>query len=166
MADLTTNSNDAATDDAEVFRRCYTKLRRFAAVVAPPEVEPEDLLQDALVATMRTRPLRELEYPEAYLRRVILNQVSNHQRRSRVRWNAERLLRASRTQPLEVYPSDLSELMWLSPRQRAVLYLSEVEGFTFDEIAEMVGCSAPAARMSATRARRRLKVAMESEGAA
>lgn len=166
MSDLTANRGDPVTDDTEVFRRCYVKLRRFAAVVAPPDVEPEDLLQDALVAALRTRPLAELDNPEAYLRRVMLNQVSNHRRRTRVRWKAERLLKASRTEPEPVYPSDLAELMWLTPRQRAVLYLSEVEGYTFEEIADMVGCSAPAARMSASRARRRLKVAIEAEGAA
>ncbi len=160
------NRDGSITDDAEVFRRCYSKLRRFAAVVAPPDVEPEDLLQDALAATLRRRPLSELDSPEAYLRRVMLNQVSNHRRRTRIRWNAERLLKASEGSPSQVYPSDLSELMWLTPRQRAVLYLSEVEGYTFDEVAELVGCSAPAARMAATRARRRLRVAIEAEGAA
>lgn len=127
MSDLTANRGDPVTDETEVFRRCYVKLRRFATVAAPPDVEPEDLLQDALVATLRTRPLAELDNPEAYLRRMMLNQVSNHRRRTRIRWNAERLLKASRTEPEPVYPSDLAELIWLGPRQRAVLYLSEVD---------------------------------------
>lgn len=156
---------DEAADlkDDEVFREIYPGMRRFAAVAAPAEVEPEDLLQEALVATLRTDRLSDLDHPAAYLRRVIMNQASNHRRRRSPRWRAERLVAVTRREGSDAYPSDLSELMWLSPRQRAVLYLAEVEGYTFDEIGEMLGCSAPAARMSATRARRRLRFVLARE---
>jgi RNA polymerase sigma-70 factor (ECF subfamily) len=149
--------------DDEVFRDIYPQMRRFAAVAAPAEVEPEDLLQEALVETLRRHHLVDLDYPAAYLRQVILSRASNHRRRRAPRWRAERLVAASRESNTDGYPSDLSELMWLSPRQRAVLYLSEVEGYKFDEIGQMVGCSAPAARMSATRARRRLRSVLMGE---
>lgn len=162
MAGLAEHETDRLSDDA-LFRSLYVSLRRFAAVTAPPEVEPEDLLQDALVATLRRHRLCDLDCPGAYLRRVMINQASNHRRRSFSRLRAERLVTASSDRPPHGYPSDLSELMWLTPRQRAVLFLSEVEGYSFDEIGEMVGCSAPAARMSATRARRRLRAALGSE---
>jgi RNA polymerase sigma-70 factor (ECF subfamily) len=149
--------------DDDVFRPLYPRMRRFAAVAAPPDVEPEDLLQEALLATLRRHHLVDLDNPETYLRRVMLNLASNHRRRWHSRWKAERLLAASSPEPAESYPSDLSELMWLSPRQRAVLYLSEVEGYSFAEIAELVGCSAAAARMSASRGRRRLRTALNVE---
>jgi len=154
---------DDASDD-ELFRSFYPKMRRFAAVAAPPHVEADDLLQDALVATLRKHHLADLDNPETYLRRVMLNLASNHRRRWRSGRKAERLLAASSSKPAEGYPSDLSELMWLSSRQRAVLYLSEVEGYRFAEIAEMVGGSAAAARMSASRGRRRLRLAVSGEG--
>lgn len=164
MADWTDREHRGKAADDDVFRSLYPRMRRFAAVAAPPDVEPEDLLQDALVATLRRHHLVDLDNPETYLRRVILNLASNHRRRWHSRWKAERLVAASPPGPMESYPSDLSELMWLSARQRAVLYLSEVEGYRFAEIAEMVGCSAPAARMAASRGRRRLRVALDGEG--
>lgn len=164
MSDLTGESRSDMMDDSDVFRRCYSGLRRFAGVVAPLDLEPDDVVQDALVATLRRHRLIDLENPEAYLRRVIVNQVSNQRRRMGRRRNAERLLVASTHPARQTYPSDLSDLMWLTPRQRAVLFLCEVEGFSFDEVGSLLGCSAPAARMAATRARRRLRSAI-GEGA-
>jgi len=160
-----TSDQDQSTrrQDDEIFRGIYKQMRRFAAVAAPPEVEPEDLLQEALVETLRRHHLVDLDHPAAYLRRVILSLASNHRRRRGPRWKAERLIAASKGRNADSYPSDLSELMWLSPLQRAVLYLSEVEGYKFEEIGQMVGCSAPAARMSASRARRRLRSVLIGE---
>lgn len=157
MAEPTQTDAKPAPTDEELFRPLYPSLRRFAAVVAPLDTEPEDLLHDALVATLRRRPLAALDDPAAYLRRVMVNLAHNQRRRAGVRWKALRLLAASPPEATEHYPSDLSQLNWLSPLQRAVLYLSEVEGYRFAEVAEMVGCSEPAARMSASRARRRLR---------
>jgi RNA polymerase sigma-70 factor (ECF subfamily) len=163
MVETTDLERTSDPTDEDVFRPLYPGLRRFAAVTAPMEVEPEDLLHDALVATLRRHRLVDLRDPAAYLRKVILNLASNHRRRSASRWKALRFLAASPPAAAEVYPSDLSELNWLSPLQRSVLYLSEVEGYRFAEIAEMVGCSEPAARMSASRARRRLREALAGE---
>lgn len=149
--------------DEDVFRPMYPAMRRFAAVAAPMDVEAEDLLQDALVATLRRHRLVDLDDPAAYLRKVMVNLASNHRRRDASRWRALRLLEASPPTAEQIYPSDLSELNWLSPRQRAVLYLSEVEGCPFAEIGQMMGCSEPAARMLASRARRRLRTALAGE---
>lgn len=62
------------------------------------------------------------------------------------------------------YPSDLAELYRLPPRQRAVLYLHEVERYPFEEIARMLGCTKAAAKKGASRARRRLRVELTTEG--
>lgn len=154
---------DSRRTDDEVFRTIYPVMRRFAAVVAPAEMEPEDLLQDALVATLRRHRLTDLEHPGAYLRRSMLNLASNQRRRAANERKALRRLAASPPGTGDDHPSDLSELMWLSARQRAVLYLAEVEGYRFAEVARMLGCSEPAARMAATRGRRRLRAALPEE---
>ena len=44
------------------------------------------------------------------------------------------------------------------------LYLHEVEGYRFSEIAAMFGCSEAAAKKAASRARRRLAVELSPEG--
>jgi hypothetical protein len=56
------------------------------------------------------------------------------------------------------YPSDMAELERLPPKQRAVLYLSKVEGYHFDEIACMLDCSESAARKGASRALKHLRI--------
>lgn len=61
------------------------------------------------------------------------------------------------------YPSDLSELLRLPPRTRAVLYMKEVEGRSFLEIAQMVGCSEAAVRGAASRGRRHLRRVLSEE---
>jgi len=163
MVESTRRGQTSDPTDEDIFRPVYPAMRRFAAVAAPSDVEPEDLLHDALVQTLRRHRLSDLDDPCTYLRRAMLNLAANHRRRSASRWKALRFLAGSWSESEESYPSDLSELNWLSPLQRTVLYLSEVEGYRFGEIAQMVGCSEPAARMSATRARRRLRAALAEE---
>jgi DNA-directed RNA polymerase specialized sigma24 family protein len=62
------------------------------------------------------------------------------------------------------YPSDLAELYRLSPRERSALYLHEVEGYRFSEIAAMLGCSEAAAKKAGSRGRRRLAAVLSLEG--
>jgi RNA polymerase sigma-70 factor (ECF subfamily) len=57
----------------------------------------------------------------------------------------------------DAYPSDLDELRRLGPDDRAVLYLSLVEGRTFAEIAVLVGISEAASRKRSSRALARLR---------
>jgi DNA-directed RNA polymerase specialized sigma24 family protein len=61
------------------------------------------------------------------------------------------------------YPSDLAELFALAPKERAALFLAEVEGFRFEEIGRMLGCSEAAARKRASRGRSRLRAVLATE---
>jgi RNA polymerase sigma-70 factor (ECF subfamily) len=56
------------------------------------------------------------------------------------------------------YPSDLADLDALAPDERALLYLVDVEGWTFADAAVVAGCSPAAARQRASRARRQLRL--------
>lgn len=149
--------------DARLFAELYHPLRRFAAVVGPIELDPDDLLQEAVVRVLRRGRLSELEEPGAYLRKTILNLASNHRRSFAVRRKALERLRAEVRPASDVYPSDLVDLMRLAPQERAVLFLSTVEGYRYAEIAQMLGCSEVAARKRAMKARRRLRVALDGE---
>ena len=55
------------------------------------------------------------------------------------------------------YPSDVAELLQLSPRSRAVMYMRAVEGRPFGEIASILGCTETAARGVEARAKRALR---------
>lgn len=143
----------------------YPSLYRFAAVVAPWDVEADDLLHDALVEVLRKRRLSDLDHPAAYLRKVIVNLSAGHSRR-RAAWKRAvvRLGSSGDYHSEPRYPSDMAELECLPPRQRAALYLAEIEGYRFDEIARLLGCSESAARKGASRARKRLRVELAAEG--
>jgi RNA polymerase sigma factor (sigma-70 family) len=147
-----------------VVEELYPFLRRFAAVVAPPDLEPDDLLQEALVGLLRRRSLSEIQHPSAYLKRSILNAAKAHSRgRSRWRRAMTTYTASSGDSTVSVYPSDLDELLRLPTRERATLYLHEVEGYRFSEISRMLGCSEAAARKAASRGRKRLGVVLRSE---
>jgi DNA-directed RNA polymerase specialized sigma24 family protein len=53
--------------------------------------------------------------------------------------------------------------MGLTPQDRAVLYLAEVEGYQYAEIGQMLNCTEAAARKRALRARQRLHAVMVGE---
>ena len=148
----------------EIIDDLYPVLRRFAAVTAPADMEPDDLLQEALVHVLRRRALSDLDHPAAYLRRTMVNLAASHCRHMGARRRA--LQRAAASADLQAdpaYPSDLAELFVLPPKERAALYLAEIEGYRFQEIGPMLGCSEVAARKSASRARARLRLSLATE---
>lgn len=154
------------TDPAEesrIFAECYPALRRFAAVVGPSECDPDDLLQEAVARVLRRHRLDELHQPMAYLRRTIINLASNERRRFAIHRNALRWLAPLQRDRTDDYPSDLGDLEHLSPAERAVLYLSEVEGYRYAEIGRMLECSEAAARKRALNGRRHLYKALTEE---
>ena len=152
-------------EEWQIVSEWYPTLRRFSAVAAPFDLEPDDLLQEALVAVIRKHRLTELDHPIAYIRKTILNAAAAHGRRMGRRRVALRRYAASTTvATMPGYPSDLADLYQLSPKERAALYLHEVEGYRFSEVASMLGCSEAAAKKAGSRARRRLAVELGSGG--
>jgi RNA polymerase sigma factor (sigma-70 family) len=147
----------------DLFRALYPGLRRFAAAVGPIEVDPDDLVQDALVRVLRRGTLSELDDPQAYLRRTIVNLAADR-RRGFGRWRRAlgRLDRHTRGE-VSAYPSDLADLLSLPPEVRAVLWLVDVEGRPFEEVATVIGCSVTAARSRASRGRRQLRMTLAAE---
>lgn len=151
------------SEERRLIRDLYPSLRRFAAVVGPIEVEPDDLVQEAFYRAMRRGSLTDLTHPTAYLKRCIVNLSKDHVRGFVRGRKALVALAATSEAFTETYPSDVIELMELPPRTRAVLYLRELEGRSFGEIGDIVGCSEKAARNCASRARRRLRLILSEE---
>jgi RNA polymerase sigma factor (sigma-70 family) len=148
--------------DDEVFRALYPGLRRFAAAVGPIEVDPDDLVQDAVVRVLRRGALADLDDPQAYLRRTIVNLASDRRRGfGRLRRALGRVDRGDVT--ASEYPSDLADLLSLPAPVRAVLWLVDVEGRSFEDAAAIIGCSVTAARSRASRGRRQLRLTIAAE---
>jgi RNA polymerase sigma-70 factor (ECF subfamily) len=153
-------SPEAATD-ASVFAALYSSLRAFAAVTGSVDVEPDDLVQEAVARTLRQHRLVDLDDPGAYLRRVIVNLASNRRRSmARFRIAIARLDRVDEGRD-EQYATDLEDLLRLAPDARALLFMVEVEGHSYAEAASVLGISEEAARTRASRARRQLRAGIE-----
>lgn len=155
---------DSAGDaESRIFAELYPSLRRFAAVVGPIESDPDDLLQEAVARVLRHHRLDQLDHPGAYLRTTILNLASNQRRGFAIRRRAMARLAAGEAPSRDVYPSDVADLLRIPAPERAVLYLTEVEGYRYAEVGEMLGCSEAAARKRAMRGRRRLYAQLAEE---
>jgi DNA-directed RNA polymerase specialized sigma24 family protein len=141
----------------------YDALRRFAAVVGPVDVEPDDLVQEAFVRVLR-RGLDGIEHLDRYLRLIVMNLVRNEKRG----WRRRQLAFVRHGVPDPVIDStfvDVSDLASLTADERAVLWLAEVEGWPYGQIAEVLQCSESAARMRGPRARRALQLQIAEERA-
>lgn len=156
-APLQASRPDLATDQ-DIFRQLYPALRRFASVAGSADMDPDDLVQDALVRVLAGGPLNRFDSPGAYLRRAILNAASNDRRHAGRRGRALERLRGGmvEAQPAP-YPSDADDLDGLPAKVRALTYLRVVEGCSYDEIASMLDVSAASARMAVSRSLRMLR---------
>ncbi len=133
----------------------YPHLRAFASVVAPAEEDPNDLIQEAFVRTLRGGPLSRLDHPKAYLKTTIYHLAVSARRH----WAAERaaLVRVGVVDSPPTYTWQVEELLALTPKARAIVYLRVIEGMPHSEIARMLGCSTESVRKTASRARRKLR---------
>lgn len=149
--------------ERELIASLYPALRRIAAVAGSVDVEPDDLVQEALVRSLRKGPLTDLDNPLAFLRKTIVNLASNQRRSLGRRRKAVGRL-AFEEAWLPTYPAHIEAILDLPPRQRAVLYLVEVEDVPYAEAAEQLGMTTQAARMMAHRAKKRARQALEVAG--
>ncbi len=140
----------------------YPDLRKFAAVVADLDVDPDDLVQDALVAVLKSTSFDRLDNPLAYMKRVVVNLATSNRRRQ-ARWKALRPKAVSPVDYHDEYPSDVGSLAGLGAVDKAALYLAEVDGYSHHEISEMLAISVPAVSKRLSRARRKLREEMMTD---
>jgi DNA-directed RNA polymerase specialized sigma24 family protein len=149
--------------ERELITSLYPSLRKIAAVAGSVDVEPDDLVQEALMRVLRKGPISDLDNPLAFLRKTIVNLASNQRRSLGRKRNAlGRLSIEEGWSPS--YPADIGAILDLPPRQRAILYLVEVEDVPYAEAAEQLGMTTAAARAMANRARKRARAALGVAG--
>lgn len=143
------------------FASLYPRLRRYAAFVSDSDVDPDDLVQDALALYLRRfAGTSGADDPPAYLSTAVLGLARNHRRDQ---------ARRARLQPVVVeverppYPSDTESLLSaMSVEDRALVALVDLEGMSASEAGAVVGLSGVAVRARLSRARRRLRRRIES----
>lgn len=140
----------------EWYAHTFPRLQRFAGAIAPRDVDPGDLLHDAITKTIAAARRRSIESPSNYAHTAMVNIAKNHRRR----WllAQERLpLARSKQSTEDQRPSDIDYLLDLPARERAVLFLAVVEGLDHITIGRQLGCSPEASRKALSRGRERIR---------
>jgi len=130
----------------EFYAALWPRLVRTAYAVAGDLGVAEDAAQTAFAKAYRSwRRISRLESPEAYVRKMVVNEVLSSRRTAHVRREV------ARSEPPDRATTDSPEAalahdeMWravstLPPRQRAVLVLRYYEDLTEQQIADALGC--------------------------
>lgn len=127
--------------------RLQAVLRFATALTGDPDLA-KDVVQEVLIrVSRRWQEIGQLDRPEAYIRKMVVNEYLSWRRRS---W---RLIPSGTSSHLPMRPSPdpadgyverqalLAELAKLSRRQRTALVLRYYEGFSDAEIADVMGCT-------------------------
>jgi RNA polymerase sigma-70 factor (sigma-E family) len=131
-------------DYDEFYVALRPRLVRTAYAVCGDLGVAEDAVQAAFAKAYRSwRRISRLESPEAYLRRMVVNEVLNDRRKARRRHEVTSAEPPDRGVDVAL-PDDQGEL-WravssLPPRQRAVFVLRYYEDLSEQQIAEALGC--------------------------
>ena len=154
-----------ATDDDydAFFRATWPRMFRTALALTGDAAAAEDALQSAYARAFASwRRVRSADRPEAYVRRMVVNEVVGARRygwgrRERPHEDAERYAERGRSvasaEDDVVGRGDLwTAVQALPPRQRAVVVLRYYEDLSEAEIAEVLGCSRGTVKSQASKA--------------
>ncbi len=130
-----------------------TRLYRAALAILGDPHEAEDAVQDAFVCYLEKAPA-DLEAPSAWLMRVLVNGCKS---RLRLAWRRVGPLPDTLPAPGPEERQELEELFSLPPEDRAVIHLHYYEGYSTNEIAQLLGCRPGTVRSRLSRARERLR---------
>jgi RNA polymerase sigma-70 factor (sigma-E family) len=127
---------------------------RVATLITQSQDAGPEIAQESLIGLFQR--WGEVEHPKAYLRRSIVNQCQNWQRRERTRQAKLPLLAGDEAADARV--SELGDAIRRLPdRQRAVLVLRYYGDLTESEIAEALGCRRGTVKSLASRALSQLR---------
>ncbi|MGH2455697.1 MAG: RNA polymerase sigma factor [Candidatus Limnocylindria bacterium] len=145
----------------EVVASLYPALEQRLAVVLRDAHSAADLTQETYLRAYRSWPAFDGRDPRAWLYTIGLRLAFNELRRRRG-WR--RLLSPDRGTAIAVQNSDPD--LWLAierlePQQRAALVLHVVDGYTQQEIGQMLGAPAGTVGSWISRAKDRLRIELE-----
>ncbi|MGC4111015.1 MAG: SigE family RNA polymerase sigma factor [Nocardioides sp.] len=155
----------AALEYDDVYAALWPRLVRTAYAVCGDLGVAEDAVQTAFAKAFRSwRRIARLEAPEAYLRKMAVNEVLNDRRLARHRHEVTRAEPPDTRRSTSAETALGSDELWravstLPPRQRAVLVLRYYEDLSEQQIADALGCrpgtvkSQASAALTALRAR-------------
>jgi len=146
----------------ETVEKHKDRLFRTALAIIGGKADAEDIVQDAFIKLFEKQPdFKSPEHEIAWLTRVTINLSKNH---LRSHW-------WKKTDPLlDIYPVESDEeqslmecVCALSPKYRIVIHLYYYEGYSTQEIAEILKQKEATVRSQLARARHMLKGILEGE---
>ena len=154
------HTSNRPVDWAKLVTENENRLYRAALAILGDPHEAEDAVQDAFVKYLEKAP-ETLENPGAWLMRVLVNGCKS---RLRLAWRQVTELPDALPAPGPEEREELEELWSLPPQERAAIHLFYYEGYSTDEIAQMVGVAPGTVRARLSRARQRLKTLLSDVG--
>jgi RNA polymerase sigma factor (sigma-70 family) len=152
-----------AVSDAEIYEKYAEELVRLATVLVGPDAAA-DVVSVSVISAFGARAWPDVRHPRAYLYRAVLNESrmtarrDARRRRYEQRAAARDLADASPTPRPDVFAAVAA----LSPRQRAVVYLTYWEDLDPGSAAALIGISDGAVRRHLARARKTLRKVLDA----
>jgi RNA polymerase sigma-70 factor, ECF subfamily len=165
-------ADNTASMDEESFQAFYENTARalwsYLSRVSGDAALADDLLQDSYYHFLRAgRQGMSEAHGKNYLFRIATNLMRDHWRRGRT---AGRLVLkptrapADTAERVQVQSDVWAALKKLKPRERELLWLAYVEGFSHKQIAEAIGLKAESIRLLVFRARQKLAALLRKSG--
>jgi RNA polymerase sigma-70 factor (ECF subfamily) len=144
----------------EVLERHEREIFAYALRLTGNRSEADDIYQETFLAAFRAWPPPRAGNERAWLYRIATNKVVDRARRAR-RLVPLGDLRLAAPERDGVTLADLgAAVRTLPPGQRAAFVLRKVEGRSYGEISEVLGCSEEAARARVAEAMKKIKEAV------
>jgi RNA polymerase sigma-70 factor (ECF subfamily) len=145
------------------FRAQFASVTRTIHLIVHDRARAEDLTQDAFLQLFRDwSRISTYDRPEAWVRRVAIRLAMRGRRRDAL-WLAVRELFVPRPDPDGADPDVQAAIVRLPRAQRAAIVLHYYEDRPVAEIAALLGCAEPTARVHLHRGRRRLATLLGEE---
>lgn len=148
-----------------IYRRQFKLVYQICLVLMKSVPDAEDAAQTVFRRVMeRAEPFRDPEHEKAWLIVTARNECRDQLRHwwRRCREDASALEALAWEQPED--GSVWEQVAALPDKHRLVLYLHYYQGYTTDEIAQMLGDNPSTVRSRLVQARKKLKIRLEAEG--
>ena len=149
-------------DVLQLFEDHRDAVYRLALNMTGSAADAEDVSQTVFLKLLDRQPALESGRERAWLLQVTANECRSLWRRLK-RWGTVPLEEMLAVAAPSAEPV-LRQVMLLRPKERSVLYLFYYEGFSTQEIADMLRISRSAVTTRLQRARKNLKSILEEDG--
>ena len=147
-------------------------LYRFAAGILKDSHEAEDVVQDIFLKFWKMREkMNEIENINAFAYRMTRNVCLDHLKKRRIQYFDNTGTGIPEPEPNDPNPEKMVEIRDSAERvrkligdlpeqQRAIIHMRDIDGYSYEEISEIMNMEINAIRVSLSRARRTVREAL------